>query len=103
MKYYSAKILSDILNTISLLLITYSFLDKVNSNIQYHIYSWSFFGLAILLLIQIMWIQITIQRLTKIPMLETNYEDIEKQILTYFPPYIIPPIFFVLTIYTKFF
>lgn len=103
MKYYSFKIVLDMLNIISFSLVTYSFIEKVNSNIQHPIYLWSFFGLAVLFLVQILWIQFTIIKLTKISLPETNYEYKEKQMLTYFPAYIMSLVFFVLAVYTKFF
>lgn len=103
MKYYFFKIASDMLNVFSFSFVTYSFIKKVNSNIQHPIYSWSFFGLAILFLVQIMWIQFTIIKLTGISVPETNYEYKEKQMFTYLPVYIISLLYFALTIYTKFF
>lgn len=103
MKYYSLKIVFDVLNVISLSLFTYSFIEKINTNIQHPIYSWSTFGLAILFILQIMWIQFTILKLTKIVVPATNYEDKEKQIFTFVPVYILSLLFFVLVIYTKFF
>ena len=61
------------------------------------------FAPTILFIAQILWIQFTIQKLTKLATPATNYEDKEKQLMMYLPAYIVSLICFVLIVYTKFF
>lgn len=103
MKYFSLKILADFIMLLSLLLISYSFLEKVNGNLQNPIYSCGTMGLAIQLLLQLMWIQFTISKFTKSIQAPFTYESIEKQLLMYVPVYLFSVVFSILIIYIKFF
>lgn len=103
MKYFSLKILADFIMLLSLLLISYSFLEKVNVNIQNPIYSCGTMGLAIQLLLQLMWIQFTISKFTKSVQAPLTYESKEKQLLMYVPVYLFSVVFSILIVYIKFF
>lgn len=103
MKYFSLKIIADFLMLLSLLLVSYSFLEKVNANMQNPIYPWGTMGLAIQFLLQLMWIQFTISKLTKSIQPALTYEAKEKQLFMYVPAYVFSVVLSILIVYIKFF
>lgn len=103
MKYFSLKIFADFIVLLSLPLVSYSFLEKVNANMQNPIYPWGMIGLTIHFLFQLMWIQFTISKLTKSIQPALTYEAKEKQLLAYVPVYVFSVVFSLLIVYIKFF
>ena len=103
MKYFSLKILTDFIMFLSLHLISYSFLEKVNTNIQNPIYLFGMSGLIIQFVLQMLWIHFTISKFTKSIELALTYEAKEKQICMYVPVYLFSIILFILIVYIKFF
>lgn len=103
MKYFTLKILTDFFSAIGFILVDYSFLEKINVNIQNPIYSFNVIGWAVQFLFQILWIQFTISKLNKLVPVAITYEAKEKQIFSFIPVYIISLLLFGLTVYTKFF
>lgn len=103
MKYFTFKIIADIFASVGLALVDYSLLEKINANTQNSFYSFNMIGWVMLLLFQLLWIQFTISKLSKLESSATTYEAKEKQLFAFVPVYLISVLLFGLTIYTKFF
>lgn len=102
MKYFALKIITDILVISGLAIVDYSFIEKINANIQNLLYSFNFIGWSILLMFQLLWIRHTILKIYKLIPISTTYEEKEKQLFEVIPVYIVSILLFGLTIYIKF-
>lgn len=103
MKYFTLKIVVDIFAIAGLALVDYSFLEKINTNIQNTLYLMNIIGWPFLFIFQLFWIHHTILKIYKLVPLSNTYEEREKQLFAFLPVYIISILLFGLTIYTKFF
>lgn len=103
MKYFTFKIVSDILSVIAFCFVNYSFLEKVNANIQNTLISFNLISWILLFTFQIMWIQFTVSKINNTIPATNSYEVKERQILSFVPVYICSILVLVLIIYTKFF
>ena len=103
MKYFSFKIVTDILTCFGLILVDYSLLEKINGNTQNLLYVFSIVGWVILFICQLLWIQFTVSKLNRSISMAVSYDEKEKQLLSYVAVYPFSILMFGLNIYTKFF
>lgn len=102
MKYFTFKIIADIMAFISFILVDHSFLEKINSNIENPCCSINTLLWALMFATQMLWTINTISKLFKIAENTNLYEKKEEQILMNISVYIVSILLFGFTIYTKF-